>query len=89
MKSALFSVAAILFCVGAILRILWDRIPRCEHCGAMKGLESESSRTMYHWDGEWNDPNNPNRNVLLCRQCAFMHHEYWDEMWDDYNRGRL
>lgn len=31
----------------------------------------------------------PNRDVWLCRECAKLHHEYWDEMWDNYNSGRL
>lgn len=50
------------------------------------GVEQESSRTMYHWDGTGEDPN---RDPWLCRDCARIHHEHWDEMWDDYNRGRL
>lgn len=85
-KSALFNIAAILFCVGAVARILWDRIPRCEHCKTMKGLGYEDSRTMYPWNGEGKNPNAP---WLLCKRCAEMHHDYWDDMWDEYNRGRL
>lgn len=48
------------------------------------GVELESSRTFYHWDGTGEDPN---ADVPLCRDCARMHHEYWDEMWSEYYRG--
>ena len=58
----------------------------CEHCSTVFGLDHEESRTMYHWEGEGEDPN---RSLLLCRQCAILHHDFWDEMWDQYNAGRL
>lgn len=35
------------------------------------------------------NPNDPNRMQLLCRTCAIMHHEYWDDMWQEYYSGRL
>ena len=52
---------------------------RCECCGLFEGVETESSRTMYSWDGQGEDPNRPLR---LCRSCAAEHHEHWDEMWE-------
>ena len=42
--------------------------------------------TQYHWDGKGDDPNHP---VLLCEDCAKEYHDYWQEMWDDYNASRL
>ncbi len=58
----------------------------CECCGSMDGVEAEDSRTSYCWNGEGEDPN---RSVFLCRLCALVHHDFWDEQWDEYNRGRL
>lgn len=43
-------------------------------------VKPESSRTMYHWDGKGEDPN---RCRWLCRPCAKMHHEHWDDMWSN------
>ena len=59
---------------------------RCEHCRSFWGLKLEDGRTMYEWNGKGEDPN---RSQLLCRMCAVMHHDYWDEMWADYYSGRL
>jgi hypothetical protein len=81
-----------IFCIGFTSRLLWAFVPKCEMCPhafhrtTIHGLRCESSRTMYHWDGTGKDPN---RSLLLCRQCAILHHDYWDEMWDQYNAGRL
>lgn len=27
--------------------------------------------------------------VLLCEECRELNDEYWDDMWKDYNSGRL
>jgi len=59
---------------------------KCEHCGREGSAHWESSRTQYHWDGKGEDPN---RAVALCSSCAERHHEYWDEMWQDYYSGLL
>lgn len=61
------------------------RLPgTCEYCGESRHVKPESSRTMYHWDGEGE---NPNRDRILCEGCAVDHHEHWDEMWDSYYSG--
>ena len=59
---------------------------RCKFCDWPFGVEYEDSRTAYFWDGNGEDPN---KSVLLCRQCAEAHHSYWDEMWAEYNYGRI
>lgn len=99
-----FSLLAASLLAGCMVRFLWDRIqkwdlweavvvrgywPGCEHCGEFWGLKLEDSRTLYHFEGDWDDPQNPNRSVLLCRRCAVQHHEHWDEMWREYYSGRL
>ncbi len=61
----------------------------CLRCGTTKrehGVEAESSRTCYHHDHDGEDPNAP---IMLCRPCAKMHHEEWDERWSEYYSGLL
>lgn len=61
----------------------------CLRCGSTVGVEMESSRTQYHFEGEDNSPDDPNKDIPLCRPCAAEHHEYWDDMWREYYGGRL
>lgn len=58
--------------------------PFCEFCGESNGLLLEPARTAYNWHGEFDSSQDPNRDKLLCRKCAVMHHEFWDEMWKKY-----
>ena len=55
---------------------------KCADCGAEKDVYLENSRTFYDDDAQ-------NKPIPLCPNCADRHHEYWDEMWDDYNSGVL
>lgn len=64
---------------------LW---PKCECCGRLCGLRLEEGRTLYPYKGN-SVKDDPNRKQLLCRQCAVLHHEYWDDMWQDYYNGRM
>ena len=49
-------------------------------CLEMCGVQEESPRTIYFWEGE--GPN-PNRPPWLCRPCALEHHAFWDDMWSN------
>lgn len=61
----------------------------CEHCQRNDTeIRWESSRTMYDWDPKSGKPD-PNRDSALCRECAVEHHDYWTDMWDEYNSGRF
>jgi hypothetical protein len=71
--------------------------PVCAQCGAAKGVELEDARTNYipevpdvfdrlRDDG---DPPDPNAPLPLCRACAKAHHEYFDDVWREYNAGLL
>jgi hypothetical protein len=51
---------------------------KCDCCDHVGPLVECDSRRM--------DSDN---TLNLCTYCAIRHHEYWDEMWDEYNRGRL
>lgn len=63
--------------------------PKCEYCGSTEKLKLEDSRTRYFFEGEINAPNDPNRRLLLCLNCAEDHHNYWDDRWDDYYQGLM
>jgi hypothetical protein len=58
----------------------------CLACGATYGVELESSRTRFPWNGVSVDPN---ARIPLCRPCAKEHHAYWDERWAEYRAGQM
>lgn len=64
---------------------------RCELNGdrVKIGVKRESSRTMYHFDGEIGSADDPNRPVWLCRLCAAEHHAEWNATWAEYYAGLL
>jgi len=62
---------------------------RCLCCESVEGVEMESSRTCYPWDGPIDSPDNPNSPIPLCRECAREHHLNWDHMWSEYYAGLL
>lgn len=35
------------------------------------------------------DGTDPNVDPVLCADCAGWYDQHWDEMWADYNRGRI
>lgn len=53
---------------------------RCSNpvCDTTEGVQMESARTAYHWDGKGDNPNAP---IPYCRPCADDHHAYWDDQW--------
>lgn len=61
----------------------------CIACNTTQGVKLEPSRTQYDTmyprtrferilDPE---PEDPNIDIPLCRDCAEEHHHHWDEMW--------
>jgi len=60
----------------------------CEDCGSTEGVELEAGRSAYNFDGESGSIEDPNRGLMLCREHARQHHDYWDAMWDEYNASR-
>jgi hypothetical protein len=64
----------------------YERVCETPRCGATVGVELESGRTAYHYEGVPGAPEDPNRPLWLCRPCAEEHHDYWDEMWSNVPR---
>ena len=58
----------------------------CARCGSREGIKLEDART--HYDHKEGEPD-PNADIPYCSPCAVEHHEHWDEMWAEYNSGRL
>lgn len=56
--------------------------PACERCGEV-GLHvtKQPCRTAYAEAAS-------NVSPMLCPACSEEYHDYWDNMWDEYNRGR-
>jgi len=54
----------------------------CEWCGEHSDrVTSVPRQTMYHWDGNGEDPN---RNHLLCFDCGIEASEQIEYQWDEY-----
>ena len=59
----------------------------CGYSGCDQGpTASVSSMTAYNWDGEGEDPN---RNLILCKEHAKEHEEHMQEQWAEYYSGLL
>ena len=58
----------------------------CARCGSREGVKLEGARTAYC---ETEENPDPNADIPFCRPCAEEHHDHWDEMWAEYNSGRL
>jgi len=73
----------------------------CEQCETTEGVKAVPGmtayatshlepKTRYDWlNLEFDRPEDPNRDVFLCPDCAEEHVEYWNSMWDEYHRGLL
>jgi hypothetical protein len=71
---------------GAKARYMEALCPKqcCEYCGKTYDLRLEPARTAYAFKGKIGSLEDPNRPVLLCRECSTEYHTYWDEMWAGY-----
>jgi hypothetical protein len=70
----------------------------CEACSSTSDVRLEDSRTCYPppvltryerltLEDPFTPPD-PNAPIPLCRDCAWAHHRYWDEMWAEYYASR-
>jgi hypothetical protein len=51
----------------------------CHRCGCVgPGVRLESSCTAYHYEGPIGGPDDPNKDIPLCRAFAEAHYEFWD-----------
>lgn len=58
----------------------------CEDCKLdLPTVRERHSQTAYHWDGTGEDPN---RNAVLCDECAAEYKAHWDSMWDNYRSSQ-
>lgn len=80
--------------------VMPKRPKKCVYCGTTELVFSEPSRTNYETPilSRWErlqqkdplaKPKDPNASISLCRPCAEMHHDYWDELWKAYHYGRF
>jgi len=58
----------------------------CDRCGATEGVKLIGAMTSYTETEDNPDPNHP---TPYCLPCAKEYEEHWQEMWDEYNAGRL
>ena len=59
---------------------------KCMRCERSDGVEIESGRTAYHWDGKGRGPEPLDSALPRVREG---HHDYWDERWSEYYGGLL
>lgn len=72
-----------------MLREIMEERLVCAECGSTKDVKMESSRTAYHFTGIPGSAEDPNKAIPFCRECAKIHHEYWDGMWAEYCNSRM
>jgi len=58
-------------------------------CRHLWGLVLSHPQSMYPWDEKGGKHKDPNRPTLMCKRCDEAHQEDWDDMWAEYNSGRL
>ena len=66
----------------------FSRINTPHHCEGIEGPCENTEITQQDCRTQYADPSQ-NRSPWLCAECAQAYHDYWDEMWANYNRGRL
>ena len=60
---------------------------KCEYeeIGGCSGkVEIHKAMTSYHFKGEVNSPEDPNRDFLACEVHYEDYRLHWKEMWDEY-----
>jgi hypothetical protein len=60
----------------------------CQNCGTAIGVRRGRMKTMYHYEGEEGDEDDPNY-ATLCEPCWEECNAYWKERWDEYYSGLL
>jgi uncharacterized protein (DUF1778 family) len=68
----------------------------CLICETAEDVRLEPSRTSYsntvitrfHIILD-EPPEDPNQDIPLCRKCAVLHHEEWDDRWREYYVGLM
>lgn len=58
----------------------------CDRCGSTENVKTVGSMTAYCETEENPDPNHP---TPYCPECTQEYEDHWNEMWDEYNSGRL
>ena len=69
----------------------------CTYCRATEGVRIETAQTAYDTSYPRTrferilepEPESPNIDLPMCRDCAADYHEYWTEMWDEYYRNMM
>jgi len=62
----------------------------CRYCEENPNGECEGeirvrhAMTAYHFEGEKNSPEDPNRDFYACDSCYAAYVEHWTWMWEEY-----
>lgn len=61
------------------------------HCGECEGeIKERHGNTAYHYSEEDRKIGKPDPNLIVsCEVHYQMHYDYYQELWDEYYRGRL
>lgn len=56
-----------------------------DHTDPCKGRAViRKAMTAYHFEGELNSPEDPNKDFYACDNHYEQYYEYWKMMWDEY-----
>jgi hypothetical protein len=64
-----------------------DGGPRAEPCRGK--TELRTAMTKYHFEGEINSSEDPNKDFYACEEHYEDYCQYWQEMWNEYWRSVL
>jgi hypothetical protein len=55
-------------------------------CGG--DIKLRKAMTAYHFEGEKNSEEDPNRDFYACEDCYKEYTDHWTWMWDEYYAGQ-
>lgn len=67
----------------------WERLDAEGKICCEGEVKLRHAMTAYHFEGEPNSPEDPNKDFYACEACWIEYRDYWQERWDEYYSGIL
>lgn len=67
-----------------------ENVPMTDEKSLCEGdIKLRRSMTAYHFEGDINSKEDPNREFYSCETHWHEYREYWKSMWDEYHSSIL